>query len=687
VSYILAADTGGTFTDLAAYEKGSGRMVYTKSLTTYDDLVRGVMDCIRKARIDLHDVDLIKFGTTLIINTYVQRSGARAALVMTEGFRDVLEIGRGNRTMPFDLRYRRDPILVERDRRYEVAGRIAPSGEITQPMPADAAEQLLAEFRKAGIEAVAVSLHNSYANAAHEEALAADLRRLAPDLYVTAGTELSREWHEFERASTAAANAYVGPTLKDYVKRLDTNLKAGGFSKTFYLMASNGGVFSVERAQRQPVMLVESGPVGGCIGAGAYGLELGLSKVIGFDMGGTTAKCAILEDGRFEVKSPYYVGGPDSGFPVRGGVLDIIEVGTGGGSIAWLDGQGNLAVGPRSAGSTPGPACYGRGGTEPTITDANLVLGRIGAASFLGGEMRLDTHAAQSVIFALADRMNLRAATREQTLDQMASGILGLATLSMASAIKQITMERGLDPREFPLVAFGGGGPLHCGTLARELSLPEVIVPPEPGVFSALGMLLSDARVDETRTYLAPLKDENMAGMHAQLDAMEASITAALARELGAVKLQFERQAEMRFHGQRHTVRVPVARGSAAAAVRTAFEAAYSRRYGFVETNAPVECVSLLVTATASLERAEPSRIAPVTVAAGEPATRSVFFPERSGRLETPVLGRSTLPIGFEAQGPAVIEEYGSTTVVGPDDRFRIGRLGEIHIQFPGKAA
>jgi N-methylhydantoinase A len=363
-------------------------------------------------------------------------------------------------------------------------------------------------------------------------------------------------------------------------------------------------------------------------------------------------------------------------------VLDIVEVGTGGGSIAWLDAQGNLAVGPRSAGSTPGPACYGRGGTEPTITDANLVLGRIGAASFLGGEMELDVIAAENAVLGLAGKLNLRAATREQTLDQMASGILGLATLSMASAIKQITMERGLDPREFPLVAFGGGGPLHCGTLARELSLPEVIVPPEPGVFSALGMLLSDARVDETRTYLAPLKDESMAGMHAQLDAMESSIGDALARELRAVQVQFERQAEMRFHGQRHTVRVPVRRESTASAVRAAFEAAYSRRYGFVESNAPVECVSLLVTATAAMERAEPSRIAPAVVVAGRPATRSVFFSERAGRLDTPVFRRNALPTGFEARGPAVIEEYGSTTVVGPDDRFSIGRLGEIHLQF-----
>ena len=415
------------------------RSIYTKSLTTYDDLVRGVMDCVRKAGLDLADCALIKFGTTLIINTFVQRNGSKAALVTTEGFRDALEIRRGNRTLPFDLRYAREPVLVERDCRFEVRERIAPDGSVLTPLDEEAVAGLLAAFREKGVEAVAVSLHNAYANSAHEERLAKRLRELAPDLYVTAGTELSREWYEYERASTAAANAYVGPTLRDYIDRLDGELKAGGFAKTFYLMASNGGVFSVARAERQPVMLVESGPVGGCIGAGIYASALGHRKVIGFDMGGTTAKCAVLEDGRFEVKSPYYVGGTDHGFPIRGGVLDIVEVGTGGGSIAWLDDQGRLSVGPRSAGSSPGPACYGRGGTEPTITDANLVLGRIGAASFLGGEMQLDAAAAERVVLDLARRMGLEGPGAR---DEMAAGILAIATLSMAAAIKRITVER-----------------------------------------------------------------------------------------------------------------------------------------------------------------------------------------------------------------------------------------------------
>jgi N-methylhydantoinase A len=679
VGVFLAADTGGTFTDLAAYDAATGRVLYAKSLTTYDDLVRGVMDCVRKAGVNLGDVELIKFGTTLIINTFVQRNGAKAALVTTEGFRDALEIRRGNRTMPFDLRYQRDPVLIERDCRFEVSERIAADGSVLTPLDPGAVDRLVEVFRENGIEAVAVSLHNAYANSSHEEQLAAELRSKAPDLYVTAGTELSREWYEYERASTAAANAYVGPTLRDYIRRLDGELKAGGFRNTFYLMASNGGVFSTGRAERQPVMLVESGPVGGCIGSGIYATELGLKRVIGFDMGGTTAKCAVLEDGRFEVKSPYYVGGTDYGFPIRGGVLDIVEVGTGGGSIAWLDAQGRLSVGPKSAGSTPGPACYGRGGTEPTITDANLVLGRIGKGSFLGGEMQLDEAAAQQAIGAIAAKMGLEGT---DAVDEMASGILSIATLSMAAAIKRITIERGLDPREFPLVAFGGGGPLHSATLARELSLPEVIIPPEPGIFSALGMLLADARVDETRTFLKPLSPEGVADMAAAFAGMETATRAALAKELGKGEVTFERQAEMRFHGQRHTIRTVISASADMPAIRQSFETTYEQRYGFVEKGSPIEFVALVLTAMVRMERPVPAKLAPRVEKAGAARKRSVFFPEAGARIETPVLRRSELPVGHSAQGPAVIEEYGSTTVIGPGDRFEIGELGEIRIRF-----
>jgi N-methylhydantoinase A len=681
VSYIVAADTGGTFTDLVVYDTESGRVRYTKSLTTYDDLVDGVLACVRATGLDLAHADIVKFGTTLVINTYVQRNGARTALVTTAGFRDVLEIRRGNRPIPFDLRYERDPVLIERDLRFTVSERIAADGSVLHRLDPTELDSVAATIRESGVEAVAVSFLNAYASDVHEAAAAQQLRDRLPGVYVSAGTELSREWYEYERTSTVAANAYVGPKMEDYVRRLETALRHAGFAKSFFLMSSNGGVFSPARARRQPVMLVESGPVGGCIGAGAYADALGLDRLIAFDMGGTTAKCALLENGRFDVKSPYYVGGYDRGFPVRGSVLDIVEVGTGGGSIAWLDGLAAVKVGPRSAGSTPGPVCYGRGGTEPTVTDANLVLGRIGAASFLGGRMSLDAGAAERAIGDLATRLGF---SGRSGLDEMAQGILTLSTLSMASAIRRITVERGLDPRDFSLFAFGGGGPLHAGLLARELAVPHLVIPPEPGNFSALGMILADARIDESRTLLRPLSAGTMAEIEREFRRIEEPVGQALRRETGSANALYERQAELSFRGQKHSIRVPIGARLDVDAIRADFEAAYRRRYGHVEQNAPIQFMALVVTALAGTERPRLERLRPELAVDRPPAgrERSVYFAESGGRLDTPVFQRNHLPGGFEAAGPAVIEEYGSTTVIGPRDRFAIGRLGEIHIRF-----
>ena len=678
MGYIVAADTGGTFTDLVAYNPDSGDLVYTKSLTNYGDLVEGVMETVGKAALDLRDTDVVKFGTTLVINTFVQRNGARAALVTTRGFRDVIEIGRGNRPRPFDLRYRRDPVLIGRDLRFEVTERIAADGSVLAPLDRDGIDELAGRLSALDVEAVGICLLNSYAKPEHEAEAAAMLRERLPGVYVTASTELTREWYEFERGSTAAANAYVGPRMQSYLARLEKRLAQEGFSKSFFMMASNGGVFSLERAQRQPVMLLESGPVGGCIGASVYAAELGVPKMIAFDMGGTTAKCVVLEDGRFEVKSPYYVGGEDHGFPIRGAVLDIVEVGAGGGSIAWID-DGRLNVGPRSAGSTPGPVAYGRGGVEPTITDANLVLGRIDATSFLGGEMTLDVAAARA---AIAQTVAAPLAFDGNAgVDEAAEGIIALGTVVMASAIRQVTIERGLDPRDFKLFAFGGGGPLHSATLARELNIPEVIIPPEPGNFSALGMLLADARIDETLTFVRDFGEEAIAEMESVFARWEGDTRATFERETGSREVSFQRSVEMRYHGQKQATRIEIEAGGDRGSLREAFNAGYLRRYGHVDTHAPVEFVGLVLTAAVGLDRPrlDQLRPKPIVGAVIEPRQRKVHFPGL-GWVDAPVYSRRTLPAGFVATGPAIIEEYGSTTVVLPKDRFRVGDLGEITI-------
>jgi N-methylhydantoinase A len=538
----------------------------------------------------------------------------------------------------------------------------------------------VATLKSLKVQAVAVSFINSYVSSRHEDEVASYLRDHLPGVYVTAGTELSREWYEYERTSTAAANAYVGPRLNDYVGRMDRRLRDEGFGRTFFMMASNGGVFSVDRAKQQPVMLVESGPVGGCIGACAYARELGIGKMIAFDMGGTTAKCAVVEDGKFDVKSPYYVGGYDYGFPVHGAVLDIVEVGAGGGSIAWIDEHGRLSVGPLSAGSDPGPVAYGRGGTKPTITDANLTLGRIDAASFLGGEMRLDAPAAQKAIReTIAEPLALKSGA-----DEAAAGILALGVVTMGGAIKQITIERGMDPREFTLFAFGGGGPLHAATLARELSIPEVIIPAEPGNFSAVGMLVSDARVDETYTFIREFNDESLREMADVFGELEARLRLSLSEEIGTEEINFQRNVEMRYRGQKQGIRAEIGADVSTAGIREVFERTYLRRYGHVDAQAPIEFVGLLVTGSARIQGPKLNELQSELRTARPDAQkkRPVYFTERAARLETPVYQRSALKPGFEIDGPAIIEEYGSTTVVGPDDHLRVGTLSELRITF-----
>ena len=683
MSYQLAADTGGTFTDIVAVDRDTGLLRYCKTLTDYGDLVRGVLAGVDRIGAGCDRVGVLKHGTTQIINAFLQRSGARTALVTTRGFRDTLEIARGSRPVPFRLDYRRQPPLVPRPLRFEVAGRLDGNGREIEPLDPGEIERLAATLRGERIEAVAVSFLNSYLNPAHEENAARQLRLALPGVFVTTGAGFSREWYEYERTATAVANAYVGPALQRYLGGFEERLAKRGFAGKCLMMASNGGVLSVQRALAQPVTLVESGPIGGCIGAAALARELGFENVIAFDMGGTTAKCSVVANGRFEIEPFYYVGGYETGFPIRCPVLDIVEVGTGGGSIAWIDAQGRLRVGPASAGSEPGPVCFGRGGTEPTVTDANLILGRIGADSFLGGELRLDADSARR---ALHEKVGRHLGYRgDAALDRLAQGILTIAAMSMAEAIRRITLERGRDPRDFRLCAYGGGGPLHAAVLARELHIPAVVVPPWPGNFSAIGMLLADSRIDDARTFIGELDDEAVARSEAMFRDMEQTAGARLRADSGAFDVVFERQAEFRFRGQRHSTRMAVSAGMDALGLKDCFERAYRARYGHLGTTSRVEFVGLRVTASARSGALELNQIAGAAPReAAPPRTRQVYFPESAARVATPVLEREALPAGFRGKGPAVIEEYGSTTVIGPNDEFEVGSLKEILIRCAG---
>lgn len=502
------------------------------------------------------------------------------------------------------------------------------------------------------------------------------LKRLLPGVFVTCSTELSREWYEYERTSTVAANAYVGPQVNSYIRALENDLKSKNFDGTIYMMGSNGGVLSVERTCRQPIALVESGPIGGCIGAGVYAQALGFDNVISFDMGGTTAKCTLVEEGRFSVDSVYYASGYVQGFPIKSPVINIVEVGSGGGSIGWVDAQNRLHVGPRSAGSNPGPACYGRGGTEPTVTDANLVLGRLNAENFLGGELKLDSGHARQALATLAAPLGYAGAQGEV---ELAAGILAIATVVMAGAVRKISVEHGRDPRDFVLFSYGGGGPLHACALAHELSIPVVVIPPEPGNFSAIGMLLADARLDDSNTFTGRMEEGIVEKMESVFTAMEQQAAASLKAEFSCDEVNFQRFAEMRYIGQRHNIRVPVSGLASVMAMREAFEKDYKRRYGHADAKAPAELQALHLSAFARLRRPDANRL-PRPMADKPARSRKVCFDPATGSVDARVYDRYSLARGFKGEGPAVIEEYGSTTLVWPGDHFEIGPMHEIRV-------
>jgi N-methylhydantoinase A len=680
--FAVAVDIGGTFTDLVAYDHDSHRVAYAKSPTTYGNFAEGILDCFSKVQLAPATANFVNHGTTLVINSLIQRTGAKAALVTTAGFRDVLEIARGNRPDPFDLHYRRDDPLIPRRLRFEVTERTGSKGEIITPLDVAALKPLADTFRQLGIEAVAIFFMNSYANPAHEDQAAAALRKLMPDVYITCSTELTREWYEYERTSTVAANAYVGPQVTTYVRRLAEDLAGLGFSGSLNMMGSNGGLLSVERTCRQPVSLVESGPIGGCIGAGVYAEALGFRNVIAFDMGGTTAKCALVEDGRFSVDSIYFAGGYVKGFPIKSSVINIVEVGSGGGSIAWLDPQNRLHVGPQSAGSTPGPACYGNGGTAPTVTDANLVLGRLNPDRFLGGELKLDAEAARKSIQQIAGPLGY---SGPDGMIRMADGIIALATVIMAGAIKKVSVEHGLDPREFVLFCYGGGGPLHASALARELSIPTVVIPPEPGNFSAVGMLLADARLDVSKTFTGPLDEHTPGHLQEAFAGMEREAATLLVRDFEASEVLFERYAEMRYVGQRHNIKVPLADFSDPAGIRVSFDRDYKRRYGHADARAKAEFQALHLSAITKLQRPELKWLPRAQAAGIAPVKRAVCFDPANGPISASIYDRTALAPGFSAEGPALIEEYGSTTLIAPGDRFEVGALGELRISIDAR--
>ena len=496
----IAVDIGGTFTDLAAFDENTGELHFGKALSTHGQLVRGIEDTMKIAEIEAKDAHLFLHGSTIAINTLLERNGAQTALLITEGFRDIYEIGRVNRPDAYNLFFSKHEPLIRRSMRFEVPERLRADGAIHKELDEGAVRDLVRSLKGRGVEAVAVLLLHSYRNPAHEIRVKEIVLEELPGSFVSASHELSQEYREFERVSTVAANAYVGPRVAAYLGELESHLGEAGFRGSFYCVQSTGGLFPISHARRDCVRMLESGPAAGVIGAQAICAQMGLGDAIAFDMGGTTAKAGVISKGEPLTTGSALIGGYEKALPIQIPMIDIFEVGTGGGSIARI-GEGNsLRVGPQSAGSIPGPASYGRGGTEPTVTDANLLLGRLDEKNFLGGTMPLDREAATRAMQNVAAPLGLDPV-------KMADGILRIAVTSMSHAVKAVTTERGLDAGAFTMVVYGGAGPLHASAIAREIGIRRVLIPFSPGHFSAYGMLFSDLRYDYVRSLFRRLDE------------------------------------------------------------------------------------------------------------------------------------------------------------------------------------
>ena len=669
----VAIDIGGTFTDLVGFDDRTGRFVDAKSLTTPASLVQGIIDCLRKSGLTASVIDELIHGSTIAINTLIERTGAKTGLVVTNGTRDVYIIGRGNRPDAYNLLFHRHRPLVPRYLTREVAERVLASGAVHEKLDRAGVEVAARALAAEGVEAVAVCFLHSYVNPDHERDAGEIIRATLPDAYLSLSHEILREYREFERTSTTVVNAYVGRKVSGYVRALKGKLDGIGFRGNLSIMRSNGGVMTPEVAEQRPVAMMESGPVGGIIASARVGEKLGYDNVISFDMGGTTAKTSLIRGGEPTMAPGYYVGGYASGHPVMVPMVDVVEIGAGGGSIAWRDDIDALKVGPQSAGAEPGPICYRGGGTEPTITDANVVLGRLDPHNFLGGTMVLDADGAKRGIEQkIAKPLGI-------AVTQAAHAILEIAVNKMSLAVREVSVEKGYDPRDFVLVASGGAGPLHVLDIARELHIPTVIVPLFPSHFSALGMLLADERHDFIRTYYADLSELDFGDLTKVYDEMVAEAESGLRHKRGAVR---QIHLDLRYAGQEFTLPVPITLAQLKKGdrngIRAAFDRLYDQRYAHHSPDEPVEMVNIRLAAIGKRPRLTFPRKRAGT---REPARRRPVYLGNAGKpVACPVYTRAALAAGARVKGPALIEEHGTTTVLYPGDSCRVAPSGELII-------
>jgi N-methylhydantoinase A len=689
--YFIGVDIGGTFTDVVLAESVSHRLFTAKTLTTPDNpgqaVITAIQDALGQAQAAPADVQRVVHATTLATNLILERKGSRVAYITTKGFGDLFVIGK-ERVVGAD-RYNilldKSPPLVSRRLTMEVEERMDRRGEVVTPLDTRSAVKDLARLASEKPQSVAICFFHSYANPAHELAMAELVRRHLPGVYVALSSEVWPEFREFERASTTVMSAYVGPTISSYVEALDAELRKMGLNGSFEIMQSSGGVMSAAAVARKPVYSVESGPAAGVIAATHLGKMCNQPNIISFDMGGTTAKAGLIRNGKPGVTHDFRVGSHLSsgfragGYPIKIPVIDLAEVGAGGGSIAWVDAGGVLQVGPLSSGAAPGPACYGFGGDQPTVTDANLLLGYLDPAYFLGGRMRIYPERSLTAIEPLAKKLGMDAM-------QAARGVYEIANTHMGSAVRVVTIQRGIDPREFAVMAFGGAGPVHAVKVAEQFEIPNVIVPVSPGLASALGLLVSDMSEDYVATLLMDARDADVARMEQVLGNLERSGRAALrAQGVADSEIVIQRLLDVRFKHQSHELSVPIPDGPISAATVAAaeegFRALYNELYG-VLPNDPCQFVNFRVRATGIVSKPELSRAAPGDGNSRRAlkGKRKAYFAEADGFTETCVYDRSRLRPGDLVTGPAIVEEPDSTSVCPPGYAVRVDEFLNLHI-------
>ena len=681
-AFKLGIDVGGTFTDFVLLSEAEGHMAIGKTLTTPADPSQAVIDgsqnILKRNGVAFEGIQTIIHGTTLVTNTLIERNGAPTGLITTEGFRDILEMGNEIRYDLYDLNIEQQMPLVPRRYRLGISERIDSRGEIIKPLEMDEVRQALQYFEKEGITSVAVCLLHAYQNPVHERAIQAFIQNEFPSIHVSISSHVAPEIKEYERTSTTVANAYVQPTMKAYLRYLENELKANGFKGGFYIMLSSGGITNVGMAEALPIKLCESGPAAGALVASYYGQSIGLKDMISFDMGGTTAKICLINDGKpsysreFEAAriSRFKKG---SGFTFKIPSIEMIEIGAGGGSIGHMDAMGLLKVGPQSSGASPGPACYNLGGDNATVTDAALILGYLNADYFLGGEMKLDVFRAREVMKKnVADPLGI-------TIEAAAMGINQVVTENMATATRIHIAERGKDPRRFSLMAFGGAGPIHAFRIAEILKIKTIICPPAAGTASALGLLVTPIALDFARSYVSRLDSIDWNHVNTIYEEMEAEALSSLI-ESGASRdeIIFERTADMRYVGQFYEIPSAIPNGILGSRhvseITETFYQTYEKAFGRYMTDAPIQGLTWRLRAQC------PAPIVEVKFAEKQDKTetealkgkRKAYFPEQKQFVECPVYERYRIKPGTTLKGPVILEERESTTIVGVDSEVHV---------------